>query len=358
MNATDLSIPLEITQCDDPLKFSILYLQVSLSVLGFFLNLICIKIFSKIVLVKSKNNDLSKYLLLKSLTNAYIVLCLTLHPIFDLENTFDNPALKSRVDEIYWLKVVYLILGIYFKYSLVLTSLFCEIAASFNRYRLATNRFIKFNKLPVEIVIICMILYSFGFYSFKFVSIQIIQIASINQTTNGTLKNSYNYLTTDLDDTVGFVHSSVRDGLCVAILILINFFTAIEIKRILQKKSALIIKNKGKLKAQAADTRLTIMMFIMSFSCVIAHGLQIIQYFSPRSFIINSNECISLAFDLVFFLFNNQIDFFYYYFFNLNFKRIFNGFIYDFVEIFGVEIKHQNENTNFFSVQNAATTEH
>ena len=128
-NNTDI-LTTEYIKCDSPLNFCLLYFQFACAVVGFFLSLICIRVFMKLLSFKGKNNDLYRYLLIKSFSDMFILFITGLDQIFDPDDYYGEYSLKNYVDNYMFLKIVYLIIGIYFTYSLKLVSIFCEVTCT------------------------------------------------------------------------------------------------------------------------------------------------------------------------------------------------------------------------------------
>jgi hypothetical protein len=191
-----------------------------------------------------------------------------------------------------------------------------EVAATFNRYRALKFQLKIFDKIQFKFVIAGMFVYSFGFYVYKLVSIQVVPNSQKNNT-------EYQYYSTDLDDKMGYMHTIVRDGLCVLAIILLNILTMYELKSILMKKSVLKNASNNNDKTRNVDKRLTLMVICMSAITFIGHSLELIEYFSSRDSFFNRNLCFITAKKLLFWL-SYQINFFAYYFFNLKFKQSFN----------------------------------
>ncbi len=330
-NNTTLDSSVEIIKCFSPLNFCLLYFQLSIAIAGFLLNLICVRVFVKLLSLKGNNNDLFRYLSIKSAADAYILFVMWFDQIFDPDEYYGQRSLKEYVDKLYFLKVTYLIFGFYCGYSLRLISIFSEVLSVFNRYRLLTKRFDILNKLPFGIVCLGIFSYSFGFYSYKFFSIKIINF------NNFSSENNYEYVKDkELDNKMGYIHSGVRDGMCVLVILVINILTMVEIKKLLKKKKKMF-KEKNKQKNHMAEIRLTIMVFVLSFIGVLAHSLQMVQYFSPDYFFFNTNECFIILFDLIFNACSFPFNFFLYYFFNLKFKKHFSNMVFEFLNLFGLK---------------------
>ena len=278
-------------------------------VTSFCLNLMCILVYAKLFRsnkIINKTNDLFKYLLVKSMVDTYLNFLLI------LELFFAGAYTKNLgIDKIYGLGIFFLIFGIYFMFSLELVSIMIEVAATFNRFRKIKSKFKLFDRIPFECVIVGIFVYSFGFYSYKFASTNVSKIESKNET-------SYSIQKTDLDTSMGYMHSIVRDGLCVLAIIVFNIWTMYEMKNVLIRKRSLTnVSTRDNI-----EKRLTLMVICMSLITIVGHGVILIRYFSPRGSFLKENQCC-LAFSETLFWFSYQINFFLYYFFNLKFKKCF-----------------------------------
>ena len=297
--------------CLDLHYFYQLYWKIAFASLSILLNFACVLIFVKIIRAQKMNDDLFKYLVTKSIVDTTLTLLLATNTLLtQYPDTFGFKHNKS-------LHFFHLIFNIYVLFSLQLLSMFCEVAACFNRYRMSIGKLKLFDKIPFKLVISSMSIYSFGFYIYKFVSNQIKE-----QSNNSTVLTYYYISITDLDETMGYMHSFVRDCLCVSIITLLNVLTMIEIKRMISKKRFLTKCTKTE-QVKKTETRLSVMIFTMSTLAIIGHGSSLIFYLSPNVSFFRIGGCyftLSESLNLL----SYQINFIFYYQFNLNFQRIVN----------------------------------
>ena len=322
MNVTILEISANTSfsfGCNDFYAFYESYLEITFSSFSFFLNLACIAVFIRMIRSQKKNEDLFKYLLVKSFADSYLSISHSFLSIFGGIYS-DNVGIRK----FYFLQIITIIFEYYFLFSLQLVSIFCEIVSSFNRYKISINKFKFLDKISYKIVIAVMFVYSFAFYTYKFFSLQ------INETANNNSEVRYQLVQNELDGKMGYVHSFVRDGLCVLIIIVINVLTVIQLKKILMMKKTLIKDSKSQ-KIESAETRLTLMVLTMSTLTFCGHGLILLNYLQLVSF--SENKCLS-TFGQSIYWFTYQINFFLYYLFNLNFKKIVNFIFIKFYKLF------------------------
>jgi hypothetical protein len=217
--------------CDDLSYFYETTLVAITHVASFFLNLFCILVYFKLVrsLKDKHSHDLFKYLLTKSIVDTYISFLLNLKLIFN-----SDYSQKLGVDRAYGLKVFYLIFGIYSTFSLQLISIFLEVAAAFNRYRCLKVELKLFDRFQFKYSILSMFAYSFSFYAYKFVSRQV-----VSKSQNNTSEYEFKYM--DLDYEMGYMHTIVRDGICVLAIILLNILTMYDLKGVLIRRRRFLI---------------------------------------------------------------------------------------------------------------------
>ena len=312
-----------INFCNGLLKDFDFYLLIIFGVVGTLLNTSSGIFFYKIIHdSKNQNEDLFKYLFFKSCSATY----LSVYLIFDkCEQTIFSELLKT-----YSFLIFRQIFFNYFVFVCELFSILMEVATIFNRYRTITktNRiYILVNKLNINIVIIACFIYSCLFYIYIFIDEIVVEnkVEIANQTRIiFTIKEK---VLGEDSIILGYVHSSVRDGLCTLIIVIINILTLIQMKKINSNKQKLIrvnsifsIKDKG----NKAEQRLTVMVLLVTTIGLFSNGLTFIQYVFPEP--IRSNECLQHASQITFWI-ANSINFFLYYIFNLNFKKYFNNFI-------------------------------
>ena len=316
MNTTDMPIPydnLTNSVCSDFYSFFDTYLKMTFGMLGFFLNTACVAIFVEIMRTQRTSEHLFKYFLVKSITDTFLALLYFLYALFSQSQAY------SIIERSYTLHLVHFINSYYLLFSMQLLSIFCELAACFSRYRKSAGKFKILDKLSYKVVIFLMFIYSFGFYSYKFASNHVIEIVN-----NGT-EVTYAITSSELNKTMGYIHSFVRDGLCVLIIIVLNVLTVVQIKTVLSKKRTLV-KSHTNERTNNAEIRLALMVLTMSTLAFIGHGLILIGYLNPEenNFFLKPGCYRALA-EILYWL-AYEVNFFFYYLFNLNFRRILRNY--------------------------------
>lgn len=301
------------------------YLQMINGLFGAAVNTVCVFVFGKMIKDKLTKEDIFKYLLFKSIVDTYISLRLSL----GRKLTCNNCAL----DNYYYVRFGYWIFCIYFGYSAQLISIMSDVASCVNRYRLFTTRFKALNRISYKIVILFICLYSFSFYIYKIIGFKITtQIILVNNQSRVIYRlNSSEVIPNNISDKnskiLEYVHSIVRDGICVIAILLLNILTLCEIRTAMYKKQNLIRhrsnesqNTKSSHKAQKAQIRLTLMVFTVSTITLISHGLIFIYFFFKRE-----SKCFQIISYIAYEL-QYSLNFFFYLCFNLNFRKVFLSF--------------------------------
>ena len=297
--------------CTQIYKNHSFYWELIMPIFSVILNFACMLVFIRLIRSQRQKDDLFKYFLAKSIVDTY------LSAIFILNNFFNNEL--TLFNQFFLLKQLYLIFGIYFSFALQLTSMFLEVASSFNRYRMLTNTFHAMNKISYKLVIFFMFAYSFMFYVYKFYEVKV-QASLLDE--NNVTVYMYASVSAKLSKSLGYVHSFVRDGICVLVIIVLNVLTVYEMRKMILRKK-ILVRRPSRAKAARAETRLTLMVLTISSISIVAHGLLITYYMSPRDSFFQSNTCFE-AVSFLFYSFSYEINFFLYYFFNTNFKNTCN----------------------------------
>ena len=271
------------------------YFEMSFSLFCFFLNFICIVVFMKIIRNQKINDDIFKYFLAKSIADTFLTLIIPLDSILEAENT-----IIPDLSKIYFFHVLNLIFGYYLAFCLQLFSMVCEIVACFSRYRMSVNKWKIFDKLSYKIVIGSIAIYCFGFYTYKFASLNIAKVQNNNS------EDTWIILENELDTKMGYVHSFVRDGVCVFVIIALNVLTVVQLRKTLTRKRTLT-KGSRSHRVQKAEIRLTLMVLTMSTFTFIGHGLVLINYLKIT--ILFKNLCFRLIRRTLYWL-SYEIDFF------------------------------------------------
>ena len=335
MNATNSLNNVTVSFCLDFYTFIVNQLMVYYSFVSFFLNVASTAIFVK--LIQMQPADLYKYLMTKSLVDTLFSLIFALY-------TLITPKLDVwGINTNFYMMLVYYVVNYYLSFVLQLISVFCDIAASFNRYRKSINKLQVFDKCSCKIVISLIFVYSFGFYSYRFVSIRLVFNDS---------ETIYELQSNGLNDLMGYMHSFVRDGVCVLIIIVLNVLTVIEIRKMFAKKK-LLTKYSRSERVQSAEARLSLMIFTVSTLAVIGHGLILAVYLNVIPAFEQEFGCFQAVATLLYTL-SYEFNFFFYILFNLNFRKIVKDF---FLKIFAVFMFQQpnrssstsSRRTTFFS---------
>ena len=310
------------------------YLSPTLGVISFFLNLMCVVVFIKLIRNKKLKDDIFKYLLLKSILDAYLSIRNSLFHTFNCQS--------CEIEKIYALKLLHWILLVYLGFVLQLVSTFCQIGSSINRYRNLTKKFKFFDYIPIKFIFMSMFIYSSAFYIYKFFDLRIVEQIETNTTSVRYVLNLDEHYLKDSSIIIGYVHTLVRDGITIMVIFVFNLLTLIEIKKVMNKKRRLVKINtkqmSSKDRAERAEIRLTIMVVIICFMVLVGHGLLLLFYFK-----ISSNKCFSRVSIILFYL-PYEINLVFYICFNLNFRHVFIGYVSKFLSIFKVKLdtKHLN----------------
>jgi hypothetical protein len=301
------------------------YLQMINGLFGSAVNIICIIVFAKMIKDKLTKEDIFKYLLFKSAVDTYISLRLSLGRKLT--------CINCELDNYYYVRLFYWIFCIYFGYSAQLISIMSDVASCFNRYRLFTTRFKALNRISYKVVIFFICLYSFSFYIYKIIGFKITtQSIRVNNRTQVIYRlNSSELIPNNISDKnsqiLEYVHSIVRDGICVLAILLLNILTLFEIREAMYKKQNLIRHHSnetqntnGKRKVQKAQIRLTLMVFTISTITLLSHGSIFIYFFIKRN-----SKCFQII-SYISYELQYSTNFFFYLCFNLNFRKVFLSF--------------------------------
>ena len=129
-------------------------------VIAIFLNPICVVVFVKLVRTnKTRTRDAYTYLLTKSVLDTCIAIGILSYGIHE------NYIVASNYYHTYSLQLFELIYFYYIGMACQLMSTICQIAASFNIYRMLSGKFKIFDKLSCKIVILMAFIFSFGYFT-------------------------------------------------------------------------------------------------------------------------------------------------------------------------------------------------
>ena len=302
---------------DTCLQFTNIYndfIERILSSISLVCNCLCLIAFVQIVRCNN-TQDIYKYLLYKSFIDIFISVRFAFKSFFNCTNCLFETS--------YALKVFYLIFFIYVDYALELLTLLCEVVACFNRYRFVTKTLSIFDKFSYKLVLVSMTIYSFLFYVYLFFDRQIIpQMPFQNETIVFYLINENSLGTTSYF--LGYIHSVIRNLICVTFIVILNVLTLYSVKKALDKKKQLVNNvaksTSGKIlsKSERAELRLTLMVISTNLVIVVAYGMSFIKWMKIKE--VDADKCFSTS-NYIVYLMSFVLNFFIYFYFNLSFKK-------------------------------------
>ena len=220
------------------------YFKLIISCICLLLNLACIVCFHRATAFKTpkkqpKNFNCFKYLLVKSYCDAYL---LAHNIVFGVLHITIEPLFYQSM----FICVMRIVFEEFLDYIAELVSMFCAIASVFNHYRTILNKFQQLNKVSFWIKVSVMFFYAAAFYSYKFFQFNCIQIEPSNHsfmlnTTKSHMNKTldYNFKYTFEYKSLFFIHSMVRDGICLVIILVLNILVMIYVRDKMNKKNLL-----------------------------------------------------------------------------------------------------------------------
>lgn len=294
-----------------------IYIELLIGIIGTLLNLFCIIIFFKLVRSINTNDNLLKYLFIKSIIDTFLsLLIITLNVI--------EKVYHEETSFVY--QVFSMLFFSYIPLVCELVSMLLEVASILNRYGALKNSLRSYSaKIGFKTKISLMFAYSSAFYAYKLFDEKIISETIINknqtQITYTIQKNNLGNVAIIL----GYIHSSVRDGLCVLLILALNVLSFVELRKIMKNKKNIQLNKKEK--TLKAELRLTMMIIATTSATFFGHILMFIRYM--RVTFLNSNACFIVFSEFTFWS-CNAFNFILYFYFNLNFKKTFLAFLFIF----------------------------
>nr|QVK45834.1 G protein-coupled receptor [Proales similis] len=308
---------IEPAVCDVLLQLVTVYVQTAFAGVGILLNTLSALVFWKLLRSNKLNSVMFRYLLIKSICDTYFSIRIFLHTFMQGESGRNK---NSSVVLLY----LHVILLIYMGFVVQLISMFCDVAASFNRYRSIAMKFKFMDKVPFKLCVLFMVAYPMMFYSHKFFEFQVTRTEEKNASvTRFEIVDSQSF-NDRIKEAIGFVHSLVRDGLCVLLLLVINALTFTVMKSSLRRKSLLV--HRGSIRTERrdrADVKLTLMVLMNGVMSTISHGLLFVYYLPTQ---LKSSYCL-VSVILIIYSLSYTINFFFYFFLNKNFSRLCKSYI-------------------------------
>ena len=278
----EFKVPTDIDQtfirCNLAYQFYVVHVASFMGAIGFVFNILCCIVFAQKSIHKNIKGHMFKYLLFKSIFDALSLFFRLLIPVFMCESCFYTAY--------YITQLFYLVIEFYLGFVCLLCSMFCELAAHVDRYLIITQKYdrvvslyrckimISRSNLSYKLIILGMLVYSMTFYSFKFFQTEIARAQYVKADQNASSRivfiiseNSSNASSTlslepdgmhfyYLKDTkfafsqisiyLGFIHSLVRDFICVVLLFILNILIMISMKRFMHRKRSINNHNNSK----------------------------------------------------------------------------------------------------------------
>ena len=161
------------------------------------------------------------------------------------------------------------------------------------------------------------------FYSYKFFELEILSQYQLSNKTQIEVVywiergKQFEYLWIIF----GLVHSLIRDGLCVIVLIIFNLLMLFYLKKSFEKKKKIVVTRPSG-KRERKENKMTMMVFVAGSISIISHLALIIVY----SFNYKLNECLT---SFVYFMydFSFSISFLVCFFFNKSFYNCFKDML-------------------------------
>jgi hypothetical protein len=317
-----------------------LFVIPAISIFGVFSNLICMVVFSKIVLNASKMSLMLKYLLLKSISDALQLSIQSISPIFFCDSCVISKSYMAQ----FW----YIYLFNFCEDACETVSCICMLSALIYCYKfiskskreVVSKEWFSSFSLFVIIAILFSVLYSLAIvFRFKIEKIDkcsnISDFLSANQSIQTSYQsNGYKIITTefyksDFDRYLRFTLSIFRGSITSIFLFVFNFLIFYSLKRAIDRKKKLfshkILGKKQKLlyQAEKSEHKLKILMVVSSFFYIAGHfPLSIYHLPFEKSMYW---KCKYFIYAMVPFYFSYSVNIFIYYFFNKLFKINFNN---------------------------------
>lgn len=300
----------------------------SFCALGIVTNLINVLVFANPKL----KDPIYKYMQIKSLSNlAYLTLSFV--------NQFLNSCVLCSWSVTYWVNVFYLVSGLYIQSCLIVFRVLIEIVISIHIYSILVNR-IWLNKISIKLICPTLLIISLVYYAQKPFACFITLIPNtsfyyVAYSTFGLTRVNY---------ILNIVQGVVRVFLTVVVLTVLNVINVIKFRQRVKtqnsstnqsSQSSLTIKSNRNMAQNGNDHRMrgyrnVTKMVVVSiffkafFETPVSIAVMII--FSGFSL---SSPAFSLfySFSVVFVYVSPAVDILIYYFFNIHYKNILNGYL-------------------------------
>ena len=336
VNSVNIDLPSLDICLDIVYKLYQFYIERVVLAIGLISNMLNAIVFG--ILIKSEKNfkyDMFRYLFLKSIFDAFYLVTSLLSYINDCYKCWIKKQLIFLL--FHWICLTYL------GHVSALMSMFCEVAATFSRYRTLSQKFKFMDKIPIRITLALFAIYSMAFYSYKFFERNLVS-STIKNSTIIEYKLHYNaFGSSEIALNISFAHSLVRDCLCTIAIFVINLATLILMKKSMDRKQRLTINNVSRAnynenykpersplslprnkttpyRAKHAENKISLMVITTGIVACIGHGLTFI--FNLPSMAMGSSICFYVITKFCYYS-SFSVNFFIYYAFNKTFRACF-----------------------------------
>jgi hypothetical protein len=323
-NKTNTSLIVAFDDFVDNLTYN--YIKPAISIYTFISNLLCAVVFSKILKrIRQNGNKMYYYFFIKSLCDMLFGLIESFYPLYGIESWSTSTSYLTNI----W----YIYLHKYLNKVLLMASSFLEIVASFDCAISMDNSLKWFQKWTCFIIVNLLILiFCFVYNSYILLVYDINKIYSLNHTVveydkhrNDDFFFSVEYIYLDL------FNSLFRDVISIILLITINLYILINLKKIRKRKNRLqknrkSAKNAIENRAEIAENRKVRMIYVLCLIYIFGHLPSVLYYLRALSdgyFTIIFYASTDIIYPLSY-----GTSIFVYYFFNNNFKSILNCWLF------------------------------
>ena len=314
--------------CNDIYLFYQRYISLTISAFNIIFNSLNVAILIRLIRDNSKKSEFFIFLLIKSITDAFIGFRFILRDVVEKILYYPNSFKSSS----FFVILIYIIITKYLSWSFILISRISECFASFNRLIDLLISIKRLNKVIVRACYISLIIFSFTFYIYRFFEYQVVKLNSSYNSSNliqqyGFVRIKHSYLL----DVIDFIHSLIKDIIFVSASVIIDIITFLLIRKSFKKKRTMTKRNekhKSISKKERAEIRTLIMITVTSCIALIGHLGSFLQNL-PIEPNIFENKCL-LTVGEIFYEMTFSINFIIYVIFNRRFRDIFLSFLHKF----------------------------
>ena len=330
------------------------YVAPSVALVGIVFEIISILVFSH---PDFKNQDLFKYLKVKVYFEMFDLWFGLLRPISDCKTCETSTTYLARV---------FFIMTIVYLASVCETSaILCQIVSSLNFYLLVSNKLntktsywcviVNFFK-RIKLVCGIILLFSIVLFSYQLVQYEVIEKSVYDQTRNVTkiiyVQHNRPFNDYKIKTILEVATFFIRDFVCLAILITINLKLYLRLRKNIKTKakfrrqkyeSRMVSQNqestigkdedKNIVKLVKFESKMTI-MFIVIFINHIFGRMPILLFFIIRNFHDGIEMFYFIRLAVFHIYFSYSISFFFYFFSNKKFKRVFLTYFFNLFKCF------------------------